>query len=169
MDPKEQMAQQDIDSIITESKIIKQELEEQVIKNNEKQLELGKDIKQVRYFTSITLIISFLTVLYVLFSKSYGIYIRYVLIAFYSLTLGIYFWLLRERFRLIYAAIELGAGLTTIFIVLSSIEFNFDFAAWKFQNFMGIVGGLYILVRGIDNFTKTNFGSFLIDVFYLKK
>lgn len=169
MTPIEQKAKQDIESLIEDSKIIKQELEEQVSRNDQKQLELGKDMKQVKYFSSITLILAFLTVIYVLFSKSYGIYIQYVLIAFYSLTLGIYFWLLRERFRLIYAVIELGAGLTTIFIVLSSIEFNFEFATWKFQNYMGIVGGLYILVRGIDNFTKTDFGSFLIDVFYLKK
>lgn len=169
MNPIEQKTKQEIDSIIEDSKIIKQELEEQILRNTEKQVELGKDMKQVKYFISITLIIAFLTVVYVLFSKSYGIYIQYILIAFYSLTLGIYFWLLRERFRLIYAVIELGAGLTTIFIVLSAIEFTFEFATWKFQNYMGIVGGLYILVRGIDNLTKTNFGSFLIDVFYLKK
>lgn len=169
MSPIEQNVKQEIDSIIEDSKIIKQELEEQILRNSQKQVELGKDMKQVKYFTSITLIFAFLTVLYVLFSKSYGIYIQYVLIACYSLTLGIYFWLLRERFRLIYAVIELGAGLTTIFIVLSAIEFNFEFATWKFQNYMGIVGGLYILVRGIDNFTKTNSGSFLLDFFKLKK
>ncbi|MBS7255856.1 hypothetical protein [Flavobacterium branchiicola] len=169
MNSKENKAKQEIEKIIEDSKIISQELEDHILRNDRKQLELEKDIKSVKYFVIITLTMAFLTIVYVLFSKSYGRYIQYVLIAFYSLTLGIYFWLLRERFRLIYALIELSVGLATILIVLSTNDFNFEFGNWKFQNYMGIVGGLYILVRGIDNFTKTNFGSFLLDFFYLKK
>ncbi|MFH6995485.1 hypothetical protein [Flavobacterium sp. FlaQc-48] len=110
-------------------------------------------------FTVVTILIALISTLSIHIFKIPYEYLKYILIVLYSLTVGIYFWLIREHYRLLYGFLELFAGLSTIFIILNSIDFNFSFITWKFEKIIGIIGGLYIMVRGIDNISKTKFGQ----------
>lgn len=70
-----------------------------------------------------------------------------------SIMIAILLYLLRERQRIIYGIIEFGAGLSSIILIfypsfdLKELTFDLSFSI-KF------LGGLYIMVRGIDNMVK---------------
>ncbi|MFH6942562.1 hypothetical protein [Flavobacterium sp. FlaQc-50] len=152
-----------------EAEQIKASLEQLIESNNDKIQVADTEVRKVKYFVYLTLSFVILSLTFFYFFKGFQNYIKYFLIVTYSITLGIYFWLLRERYKLIYGLLELMAGLASIFIVFNSTDFNFVFSSWKFENFMGIVGGLYILVRGIDNLSKTKTGIMIADFFSIDK
>jgi hypothetical protein len=58
----------------------------------------------------------------------------------------IVFWL-RSKFRALYGLIELGAALATMFIGIQTYQTQGANAAAYLQ----ILGGLYIMIRGLDN------------------
>ncbi|MGF6440114.1 PIN domain-containing protein [Paraburkholderia youngii] len=64
---------------------------------------------------------------------------------------GIFFYWFRERYRLIYGAAETGVGLLTMY---GATFVTFDFASISYEHPGQILGGLYIMVRGLDNLAK---------------
>jgi hypothetical protein len=64
---------------------------------------------------------------------------------------GIAFYWFRERYRLSYGAAETGVGLLTMY---SAVFVGFDFSSVDYGHPVQILGGLYVMVRGLDNIAK---------------
>lgn len=65
--------------------------------------------------------------------------------------IGIFLFWYRSRHRISYGSAEIIFG---FFISISVFLPNFDYSALGALDFLKIVGGLYIIVRGLDNFDK---------------
>lgn len=128
-----------------------------------------RKLKKIKNFLRIYVLAIVLSVLFFCFYRELQPFVKYFLIVCYSLSLGIYFWLIREKFKITYALIELLAGLSAIFAVFNSLVFSLSLKDWQLQNYMGLVGGLYILVRAVDNLSNTRVGMILADLLADKK
>jgi hypothetical protein len=162
----------DLQKLIDDGKQTIANLENKIELNKSKIVDLSdpssnynKRLLIVRNFvigTIIFLISSFLLLNYI---KSFNIILNVFLLIFYSLLIGLIFWNIRQNYRLLYGIIELVVGITAIYIVLNSVDHSLDILNWKIEKIMSFVGGIYILVRGIDNISITNFGKKVKDFF----
>ena len=80
--------------------------------------------------------------------------------------LGFLLYWCRQRYRLVYGTLEFLVGTLTSFYVFYP---TFDYASLSIIQSMQILGGLYIMVRGLDNFGKglngTKYEEFWTNIF----
>ncbi len=149
---------------------------EKIIENNDFRINDLSDpnsksavnLRIVRNFVIGTILFLPITFILLIYVKGFNEILFYFLLIFYSLLIGLIFWLIRKKFRLLYGVIELIVGATAIFIVLKSVNNSLDVFHWKIEKLMSFVGGVYILVRGIDNISLTNFGKRVDDFLNFK-
>jgi hypothetical protein len=149
---------------------------ENIIENNK--FRIGElDYPNSKSATNLRIVRNFIIGLFLFISttfilltyvKGFNVVLFYFLLIFYSLLIGLAFWSIRKKYRLLYGIIELIVGVTAIFIVLQSVNNSLDIFHWKIEKLMSFVGGVYILVRGIDNISITNFGKRVEDFFNFK-
>ncbi|KFF09846.1 MULTISPECIES: hypothetical protein [Flavobacterium] len=149
---------------------------EKIIENNDFRINDLNDpnsksavnLRIVRNFVIGTILFLPITYILLTYVKGFNEVLFYFLLIFYSLLIGLIFWFIRKKYRLLYGLIELSVGVTAIFIVLQSVNNSLDIFYWKIEKLMSFVGGVYILVRGIDNISVTNFGKKVDDFLNFK-
>ncbi len=82
-------------------------------------------------------------------------------------------YIIREKWRLPYGFLEFSVGVFSIIVIFYPSRFNFDEIPFDSNLFIKIIGGLYIMVRGIDNvmiaLKDTRFGIFFRRTLSLSK
>ncbi|MEO7044936.1 MAG: hypothetical protein ABI091_06480 [Ferruginibacter sp.] len=88
-----------------------------------------------------------------------------------TIILSFVLYLIREKWRLPYGFLEFSVGVFSIVILFYPSRFNFNLMPLDSTFFIKIIGGLYIMVRGIDNMMKaikdTQLGLSIKDLFAL--
>lgn len=161
---------EEIKRLLQESKIKMQEtiteLELKIEKNNLRIIELEDpnsvpklQIKVIKtfLFTTLGLIIALIFLIFTFRTdKTISNFCACVFISIYS---GFYLWFLRKKIRLLYGIIEFIVGIIAVIVVLRSINYSYELLALPIEKMMSFVGGLYIMVRGIDNCFQSEKGK----------
>ncbi len=85
-------------------------------------------------------------------------YIGFIIFIF-LIALGVFFYYCREKYRLFYGMFELLAGIAVVFLVFSQHDFIYNELLKDVESDFKILGGLYIIVRGMDNIHKGSAGT----------
>jgi hypothetical protein len=76
-----------------------------------------------------------------------------------TIALGVYFYVVRCRWQLVYGAIEILAALVIIFVTFYP-QTNYlllaesSWQGWLLRKGVGALAGMYVMVRGLDNIEK---------------
>lgn len=170
MEEKFRDKSEEIKRLLQESKIRMQktinELESKIDENNLKILELEDpssvpklQMKVIKtfIFTTLGLIVALIFLIFT-FSTDKTIF-NFCACIFTSVYSGLYLWFLRKKLRLLYGVIEIIVGIIAVIVVLRSINYSYQLLALPIEKMMSFVGGLYIMVRGIDNCFQSEKGK----------
>jgi uncharacterized membrane protein HdeD (DUF308 family) len=137
---------------------IKKELENLIERNKEKILVLeNKPLMKGNYLHKVKCFLIgmiFFSILLIVLSKAYpeiNKYINYALFGYFAIISGSIILYAKEKQRNIYAIIEIIVGIIVIGLVINKP----NEATTKIEFIIGIAGGFYIIVRGLENFIKS--------------
>jgi hypothetical protein len=76
-----------------------------------------------------------------------------------TIVLGIAFYIMRCRWQLIYGIIEILVSLVVIFLTFYPpttylVVAEFSWQGWFLSKSVGVLAGIYVMVRGLDNIEK---------------
>lgn len=108
-------------------------------------------------FTTLGLIVALIVLIFT-FRTNKTIF-NFCACIFLSVYSGLYLWFLRKKLRLLYGIIEVVVGVVATIIVLRSINYSYELLTLPVEKMMSFVGGLYIMVRGIDNCFQSKIGK----------
>ena len=170
MEEKFSNESEEIKRLLQESKIRMQEtindLESKIKKNNLRILELEDpnsvprlQIKVMKVYVFATLVLIIALIFLIFTFRTDRTLINFFACIFISVYSGLYLWFLRKKLRLLYGIVEFIVGVIAVIVVLRSINYSYEILALPIEKTMSFVGGLYIMVRGIDNCFQSEKGK----------
>jgi hypothetical protein len=114
-------------------------------------------VMKTYFFTTLGLIIALIFLIFTF--RTDKTVINFFACVFISIYSGFYLWFLRKKLRLLYGIIEFIVGVVAVIVVLRSINYSYELLVLPIEKMMSFVGGLYIMVRGIDNCFQSEKGK----------
>lgn len=108
-------------------------------------------------FTTLGLILALIFLIFTI--KTDRTIINFFACIFLAVYSGFYLWFLRKKLRFLYGIIEAIVGIIAVMVVLRSINYSYELLVLPIEKMMSFVGGLYIMVRGIDNCFQSEKGK----------